>query len=147
MVITSWRQLNSRAVPMKLVSGNAIGHFLPCHPNGWRAQLFKPSSTRSKLESNTETLNHSINKLSLHKRGYIIQIILFAMFKHIVLILEWIDICILILLQLYITLVTTIHLENSKIKTVKHLVKFNLARKNGRIYYFNTNTQMLWIFQ
>ena len=73
---------------MKLVSGNAIGHFLPCHHNGWRAQMFKPPSIMSTLGSDTEALNPQINKINLHRRGYIIQIILLAMFKHIVLILE-----------------------------------------------------------
>ena len=45
-------------------------------------------------------LNNSIQQIKLHKGGYIIQIMLLAMFKHIALILERMNIYLPTLLQL-----------------------------------------------
>ena len=74
---------------MKLVSGNAIGHFLRCHHNGWCAQLFKSSSSMSNSGSHTEPLK-STNQFAQKRLYYLINTL--AMFNHIALILEWIDI-------------------------------------------------------
>ena len=74
---------------MKLVSGNAIGHFLRCHHNGWHAQLFKPPSSTSNSGSHTEPLK-STNKFAQKRLYYLINTL--AMFNHIALILGWIDI-------------------------------------------------------
>ena len=63
---------------MKLVFGNAIGHFLPCHHNGWHVQMFKPPSTMSNLGSDTEVLKHSYQQNQFAQKRLHYSIILLA---------------------------------------------------------------------